>query len=92
MHALITDTGRSFASCSTPANSTQLHTPQNMKVYDLKSGNWTNSSIAVSGQYQRLIPNSPFLDRMQQLFLIAIDNIVVVEYGLLLHATEKLMV
>jgi len=30
---------------------------------------------------------------MQQLFLIAIDNIVVVEYGLLLHATcEKLMV
>lgn len=51
----------------------------NMKVYDLKSGNWTNSSIAVSGQYQRLIPNSPFLDRMQQLFLVAIDNIVVVD-------------
>lgn len=51
----------------------------NMKVYDLKSGNWANSSIAMSGQYQRLIPNSPFLDRMQQFFLIAIDNIVMVD-------------
>jgi hypothetical protein len=55
-----------------------------MKVYDLKSGNWANSSTAMSGQYQRLIPNSPFLDRMQQFFLIAIDNIVMVEYDLLL--------
>ena len=63
-----------------------------MKVYDLKFGNWTNSSIAVSGQnqYQRLIPDSLFLDRMQLFFLISIDNVVVVEYVLLLSHMGKI--